>query len=347
MTILRYIGGKSLLLDNINEVIEKNTKGVNSVIDIFAGSGVVSKNFKEKGYKVYANDFLYFSYVILKGTVELNKKPSFKKLGIKDPIEYLNNLDITNHNKDENSLFIYKNYSPNDMCERMYFQTKNAIKIDLIRQEIEEWNSEKLITTEEYYYLLASLIEAVPYISNITGVYGAYLKHWDNRTYKDLKLEHPLLIDNGLKNHCYNQDANELITEIEADLLYCDPPYNERQYLPNYHVLETIAKYDYPAIKGVTGMREYGDEEKSLYSSKKEAIKAFDDLIKKAKCKNILVSYNNEGILKTNEIEEVLKKYGKETTFRLYEYPYRRYKNKIPNNKKGLKEQLYFIEKEV
>ena len=81
------------MLDHINEVIKENTTGVRAVIDIFAGSGIVSKNFKKQGYKVYANDLLYFSYVLLKGTLGLNQKPQFRKLGIPDPIAYLNNLD--------------------------------------------------------------------------------------------------------------------------------------------------------------------------------------------------------------------------------------------------------------
>lgn len=344
---LRYIGGKSLMIDYINEVIEENTVGVQTVIDIFSGSGVVAENFKRKGYRVYANDFLYFSYVLLRGTVGVNNKPEFKKLGIEDPIEYLNNIDTNVSDKEKEGLFIYQNYSPHENCERMYFQNKNAIKIDLIRQKIEEWNKKNLLTEDEYFYLLAALIAAVPYVSNIAGVYGAYLKHWDDRTFNDLELVEPELIDNGFQNLCYNKDANELIEELEADLLYCDPPYNQRQYLPNYHILETIARYDYPKIKGVTGLREYGKEEKSLYSMKTEAKKAFEDLISKAKCKYILVSYNNEGILQTEEIEEILKKYGKEETYKLYEYPYRRYKSKIVNDAKGLKEQLYFIEKKV
>lgn len=334
------------MLESINEVITENTSGVISVFDIFAGSGVVSENFKQQGYKVYSNDLLYFSYALLKGTVGINKRPKFRKLGIKEPIEYLNTLELKDTNNYED-LFIYKNYSPNGTCERMYFQNKNAIKIDLIRQKIEEWKVNDLVTEQEYYYLLSSLIAAIPYVSNITGIYGAYLKHWDDRTYNDLKLECPVLIDNKVKNPCYNKDANLLVKKIKADLLYCDPPYNERQYLPNYHILETVAKYDNPAITGVTGLREYGEEEKSLYSKKREAIIAFDDLINKAKCKYILLSYNNEGILKTEEIENILKKYGKEDSYRLYEYPYRRYKNKIPNNEKGLKEQLHFIMKEV
>ncbi|HHY91405.1 MAG TPA: DNA adenine methylase, partial [Clostridiales bacterium] len=317
------------------------------VIDIFAGSGVVSKNFKKKGYKVYANDLLYFSYVLLKGTIGLNRKPLFRNLGIPDPIGYLNRLDPACFPNHADRFFIYKHYSPHEDCERMYFQNQNALKIDLIRLIIEEWKEEGLLTEEEYFYLLAALIEAVPYVSNITGIYGAYLKHWDQRTYNPLMLKHPEIVDNGEDNLCYNQDANQLVDKIEADLLYCDPPYNERQYISNYHILETIAKYDSPPLHGITGVRAYGEEEKSLYSKKKEASAAFDDLIRKAKCRYILVSYNNEGILKEEQIEKILKKYGKAATYRFYEYPYRRYKNKIASGRKGLKEQLFFIEKEV
>ena len=41
---MRYIGGKSLLLDNINGVISSEINGISSVIDLFAGSGVVNFN---------------------------------------------------------------------------------------------------------------------------------------------------------------------------------------------------------------------------------------------------------------------------------------------------------------
>jgi adenine-specific DNA-methyltransferase len=109
-------------------------------------------------------------------------------------------------------------------------------------------------------------------------------------------------------------------------------------------VLETIARYDNPVITGVTGMRDYSDE-KSKYCRKNEAKATFDDLVKNINAKYILVSYNNEGLLSTEELTEILNKYVKPDTFKLYEYDYRRYKNKIPNNADGLKEQLYFLEK--
>lgn len=343
---MRYIGGKSLLLNDIQKVINENTNNVNKIIDVFSGSGVVARRFKEQGYSVVSNDFLYFSYVLNRGTIDLNHEPTFKNLGIKNPIEYLNNLKIENTGISLENCFIYKNYSPNGDCVRMYFQNKNAIKIDIIRITIEDWYENKKINDDEYYYLLSSLIAAVPYVSNITGVYGAYLKKWDIRTYNDLELKKPDIIFSEKESESFNLDCNDLLNSVSADLLYADPPYNSRQYLPNYHVLETIAKYDHPVISGVTGMRNY-DEQKSEFCQKSKVRNAFEELIKKAKVKYIVISYNNESLLSTEELSNVCKKYAKKDTFKLIEIDYRRYKSKIPNNEEGLKEQIYFFEKEV
>lgn len=338
---MRYIGGKSLLLENINKVIIDETNSVSSVIDLFAGSGVVSNNFKSIGYRTISNDFLYFSYVISKASIELNEKPSFKNLGISDPIKYLNDLTIADTAYSVSDCFIYNNYSPVGDCNRMYFQPQNAIKIDIIRLTIEKWYKSNLITENEYFYLLASLINAVPFVSNITGVYAAYLKFWDERTYKKLELTEPVIINNGQKNECYNTDYTNLLSK-KCDLLYADPPYNSREYLPNYHILETIARYDYPQIHGVTGMRNY-DDQKSVFCKKNTVSSAFETLVRDCQSKYILISYNNEALLSTDELTEICEKYAVNNSFKLFEYDYRRYKNKIPNHSNGLKEQLYFL----
>lgn len=341
---MRYIGGKSLLTDEIIKVIKKKAKNVESVIDVFAGSGAVSTALKKKKYKVYCNDFLYFSYVLNRGTIDLNEKPGFHGLDIEDPIPYLNQLTLENTNYNMNDCFIYCNYSPNEHCERMYFQNKNAIKIDIIRKQIEDWKP--VLTEDEYYYLLSALISAVPYISNITGVYGAYLKHWDARTFHDLALKEPELIASDKKSVSMNLDYTDALLQTKADVLYADPPYNARQYLPNYHVLETIARYDNPAIKGVTGIRNY-DNQKSEFCMKSKVAQAFEKMIQRANVRYIAISYNNEGLLSTDELTFLCKKYAKKKTFQLIEVDYRRYKSKIPNNKSVLKEQIYFFEKET
>lgn len=342
--IMRYIGGKSLMLSHINEVINNKTENVQSVLDIFSGSGVVATNFKRCNYEVITNDLLYFSYVLNRGTICLNEEPKFEQLGIENPLDYLNKLSIKETEFVLDDCFVYKNFSPNETCSRMYFQNHNAIKIDIIRLTIEKWKNEQKICEDEYFYLLACLINAVPCVSNITGVYGAYLKHWDIRTYNPIKLVKPEIIPSMKQHYAYNMDALDLSKKIQTDLVYLDPPYNERQYLPNYHVLETIARYDSPVVKGVTGMRDYS-EEKSLFCQKAKVADAFRSLLESLNTKYILVSYNNEGILSTEELSKIISSVGEKNTFELFEYDYRRYKNKIPNNKLGLKEQLYFVRK--
>ena len=225
----------------------------------------------------------------------------------------------------------------------MYFQPSNAKKIDLIRLQIQEWYDQSLINEDEYYYLIASLIEAIPYVANITGVYAAYLKFWDKRAYLSIKLQEPQLINNNLDNLCFNKNIDEIIS-MPCDLIYADPPYNSREYLPNYHILETVAKYDYPDIHGVTGIRDY-ETQKSDFCKKRYVEDAFVRLISKCSARYVLISYNNEGLISTDKLSAICKEYAKPGSFKLFEYDYRRYKNKIPNNKKGLKEQIYFLER--
>ena len=339
---MRYIGGKSILLDKIySEII--GLEDVHSIMDIFAGSGAVSTFLKQKGYDVISNDFLYFSYVLARGTVGISSEPTFKKLGIGDVVTYLNELRIEETDISLEDCFVYNNYSPNERCSRMYFQNKNAIKIDVIRQVIEQWKTNGLVNEDEYYYLLAMLINAIPYVANITGTFGAYLKFWDKRTYNDLKLQKPDFLFTSSAVRCFNKDYIDMLSE-PVDLLYADPPYNSREYLPNYHVLETIARYDNPQIKGVTGIRSY-TEQKSEFCKKRTVYSAFEKLIQGANSQYILISYNNEGLLGTDELAEICQDYAAPNTFRLIEMDYRRYKNKIPNNTEGLKEQLYFLRK--
>lgn len=328
-----------MLLDSILETI--GGADITSVLDIFSGSNVVGNCLKQKGYRVVTNDFLYFSFVLARGTIGINVRPAFSRLGIPDALDYLNRLTPEQAGIPLEKCFIYQNYSPNDYCNRMYFQPKNALKIDVIRQTIEKWNGAGILDEDEYFYLLAALLNAAPYVANIAGVFGAYLKFWDKRTYNDLRLETPEIIPADWKPACFNQDYETLLP-MKCDLMYADPPYNSREYLPNYHLLETIARYDSPAIKGVTGLRPY-ETQKSLFCKKNTVYGAFETLIREAGSTYILISYNNEGLLDTEDLTSICKKYAVNGTFHLFERDYRRYKNKIPNNRSGLKEQLYFF----
>jgi len=339
---MRYIGGKSKLIGEIENFVHNNVRdNSKSFLDLFAGTCSVGNFFKNK-YQVYANDKLYFSYAISNAILN-NNTPKFiklKKIGIKDPLDYLNSVKC----EPDDTYFIYKNYSPAGIEGRKYLSESNAIKIDSIRQTIEHWFKNELLEEDEYEYLIASLVESVSLVSNTTGTYGAYLKHWDKRAKKDLELKHFILIDNQRKNKAFNYNAEEIVNFISSDICYLDPPYNSRQYSSNYHLLETIARYDYPNIKGVTGIRQSSKNESSLFCKKGTVLQSFDNIIKNIQSRHLIISYSSDGLLSAEDIECILKKYGNSETFSFCNVSYNTYKSKIVN-KRNVEEYLFYIRK--
>lgn len=356
---MRFIGCKENLLDFIETFVkQKDIKG-NVFCDLFAGTASVGKHFKKLGYKIISSDLLYFSYVLQKVYIEQNQYPKFEKLlkylkidpveetlftsdsqNAKEVIKYLNELEGQEG-------FIYKNYSPEgtkgQTYVRKYFTGDNAKRIDAIREKINEWKKANLINEQEYFFLLCSLIEAVPFVANISGIYAAFLKEWDKRAFKKLTLEVPDIIKSNETHKVFNINGLDVLDKVKGiDILYLDPPYNERQYAPNYHILETIAKWDNPRIKGVTGMREY-EEQKSEFCNPKTGLKALGEILSKGNFKHLLLSYNDEGIMPKNEILKLFIKYGKSE---IVEQSYQRYKsNSNGEAKNGVKEQIYYLKK--
>ncbi len=351
---MRFIGNKIKIVDRIYQEIEKRNINANSFFDCFAGSATVSNYFKSKNFQIYSSDLLYFSYVLQQAYIVNNKEVLFKKLLsilnveyknlISTPlsliVEYLNNLPLRKG-------FIFNNYTPlgttNLEQGRMYFSDENGMRIDTIREQIEIWEKEKLIDKNEFFILLACLIETVPFFANISGVYSAFQKKWDPRAIKPLKLKEIEFNINNKTNYSYNQDSTELLN-IKSDIYYLDPPYNQRQYAPNYHILETIAKNDNPQIKGITGMRSY-DNQKSKFCNSKNGLLELEKVAKYGQYKYLILSYNSEGIMPKEKVLSLLSKYG---NIDLVEFDYLRFKsnnNGESKTKKYIKEQLYILEK--
>jgi adenine-specific DNA-methyltransferase len=324
---MNYIGSKLSLLNfissSINQIIAKD-KTVQTFCDLFAGTGAVGACFKRLGYKIIANDIQYYSYVLNRHYIGNHLELEF--IGLAGVIPQLINNDTKNQkskNKANNKNlvceylnnlvgvkgFIYKNYSLGgtlDQAEsRQYFSDENAMRCDAIRQKIEEWKNKNLVSDDEYYFLLTSLIESIDKQANTASVYGAFLKSLKKSAQKTFILKPAELIINDHEHDVFNEDVNSLIGKISGDILYLDPPYNQRQYATNYHLLETIAKYDNPIIHGKTGLREYQDQ-KSLYCSRVKVKEIFKDLILKAKVKYIFLSYNNEGLMNLDDIKEIM-----------------------------------------
>lgn len=309
---MNYIGSKYSLLDFLETTIEAVTgykKGDEFIFgDLFAGTGIVGQTYKAKSCKVIANDIQYYSYVLNKHFIENScelDKELLEKLNALNPVEG----------------FIYKNYCEGSGSGRNYFTNENGMKCDAIRIELERLHQSGEINDNLYFYYLASLINSIDKYANTASVYGAFLKHIKKTAQKSFQLE-LLPIVSGSIGEAYNEDVNELIKRISGDVLYLDPPYNARQYCSNYHVLETIARYDNPKLNGITGLRGSTDQ-KSKFCSKRMVIDTFDELIKNAQFKYIFLSYNNEGLMSLDNIKDIMSGYGE---YQSFTKEYRRFK---------------------
>jgi adenine-specific DNA-methyltransferase len=352
---MNYIGSKLKLLkfleDSINKVVTDKDYRFS---DLFAGTGVVGQYFKRKWHQVTANDLQYYSFVINKNYIWNHKDlhfvwlvetfPQILTSNIKSRkqiiLDYLQNLK-------GKKWFIYKNYALGGTKwtehERLYFSDENAMKCDAIRSQIEKWKKEEKITDNEYYFLLTSLLEAIDKVANTASVYGAFLKKLKISALKPLTLLSPDFYLNDHDHEVHNADILEVAKMTSHDVVYLDPPYNERQYSANYHILETIAKYDNPTIKWKTGLRDYS-KQKSDYCKKSEVKKSFSDLIQTLDAKYIFLSYNNEGLMSLEEIREIM---STRWDYGVFEQKYQRFKadkTESRNHKKDfVVEYLHYV----
>jgi adenine-specific DNA-methyltransferase len=331
---VNYIGSKYKLSDFISSSVKSIVgEDLSDKIfcDLFAGTGVVGRNFKKEVKKVISNDMEFYSYVLNKNYIENHE--------FLDNEIYIKELNETNGEEG----FIFNEYSENGKANRLYFSEHNGKKIDAIRTKIEFWKTEKKISSALYYFLLASLLESADKVANTASVYGAFLKKIKKTAQKELILEPAIFEINSHSHEVYNEDSNLLIKKIKGDILYLDPPYNAREYGANYHLLNTIAKYDNFTPKGKTGLRDYS---KSAFCKKKEVEKSFDDLIKNANFKYIFLSYNNEGIMSSETIKKILSNYGKYDLLTTEYQRFRADKKENRNHKaSSTTEYLHILEK--
>jgi adenine-specific DNA-methyltransferase len=336
---VKYIGNKSNLLSFIEDSLKSAEVPLHGTFtDLFSGTTSVAEHFKKLGFSVIANDFMTYSYVLQKAFVESNASPTFEKalklLNLrvaKTPVEaildHLNNLDPTEG-------YAFHNYGAEGNQNRMYFTKQNACQIDSIRDTIEKWKKEEIVDESEFYYLLAVLIDAADHVANMSGTYGAFLKIWRSVALKKINLNNRPVFDNSRKNYANQGNAEELITKISGDILYLDPPYNSRQYAPNFHVLESIAVWDKQTLSGKTGLRNY-DSQKSDFSSKTKATQALRKVISPANFRFIALSYNNEGIIPHEEILEMLATKGE---VQVFTQEYRRFRTERDHDKRKYKD---------
>ena len=269
----RYLGNKYKLLDFIKSTVNSECSAINTVADIFAGTGSVASAFSDK--KLITNDLLYFNHICHVAWFGAQKYDNEK---IIDLICFYNDVQPDDDN------YMSENFS------NTFFSAADCRKIGFIREDIENQYKSNQINDRERAILITALLYAMDKIANTCGHYDAYIRNAEFS--RHLELAVPLASnDNNENNQCYNEDANELVKRIEADLVYIDPPYNSRQYCDSYHLLENVARWEKPKVSGVA-LKMDRSKLKSDYCTS-NAAQAFEDLVSHIKAKYILLSYNN------------------------------------------------------
>ncbi|MDR2341504.1 MAG: DNA adenine methylase [Campylobacteraceae bacterium] len=305
----RYIGSKIKLLPFIDKVLNSENIKFNTCADLFAGTGVVSEHFLSQGKKAFINDNLFSNYVFYNAWLsDIKYNPS----KISKWLNYYN----------QSTDYLQDNYF-SDTFSDTYFSYNNAKFIGSVREHLETIKDR--LTQREYYIILSSLLYCADKIANTVGHYEAFLSSKP----QDIKFK---LLPLEIKQ--YKQpaiitcsDANAIANTINADLTYIDPPYNSRQYINFYHILENIAEWKKPSVSGKT-LKFPRNNKKSNYS-KSKALSSLTDLLSNLKTKYILLSYNNtykanseasNNKIKFKELENLLSKFGK---LKIYDYDYK------------------------
>lgn len=370
-SLIAYIGNKRRLLPFIENAflnILEEDKNIKTALDLFAGSGSVSRLLKTLNLKVYSNDWEYYSYILNYAHICINEKDvknMFKHTGgVENTINIINNIETIN-DKDR---YISKYYAPLDdnnpdlKNERLFYTQYNATRIDIIRHNIEELYKNKAINKKEYYYLLASIIYEGATHTNTSGVFKAFHSGFGGRNKDALKrilspisLKELSLYD-GIKGEVSMLDANEYVLKNKDkhfDLVYLDPPYNQHQYGSNYHLLNTIALWDKPEInreiyingkktdKG--GIRKDWVKTKSDYCYKKTAKDAFKNLIDNINASHIVLSYSTDGIIDYDDLISILESKGKLKIVTSEYTKYRGAKRSVINKTKNV-EYLFIVD---
>ena len=311
--LIPYIGNKRKLLGPIAEAIHKTGVSSGTFVDFFAGSSVVARSAKLQGFRVIANDWEPYAKIINHCYVKCNSVPAFAKLGgVKHVYETLNRATpiegyITTHlcpKDDEN---------PDPERERMFYTRANGMKIDAMREQIYQWQGNKLLSEDEQEILLASMMYAISYVSNTSGVFKGFHRGWGGQTktalyriLSKIELRPPVLFDNKQPNESHQMDAQGLASHLRdtnkaIEIAYLDPPYNQHPYGSNYHVLNTVALWDKPEISPQISGRnksairiDWRTLRRSAYNYA-SASRAYEKLLHTIDAKFILTSYSTDG----------------------------------------------------
>jgi adenine-specific DNA-methyltransferase len=300
--VIKYLGSKRLLLPRILECIASIGE-VRTVLDLFSGTARVGQALKRAGYLVHSNDHNAYAAALATCYVQADRERW------QEPAE---RLIAELEREGERPGWFTETY-----CVRSrYLQPFNGARVDAIRERIALLSLEPELEA----IALVSLMEAADRVDSTVGVQMAYLKRWSRRSYQPLRLRVPELLAGP--GSASGLDALEAAGRYPADLAYLDPPYNQHSYLGNYHVWESLVRWDKPEVYGVAMKRVDVRERPSAFNGRSGIAAALGSVVENVQARNLMVSFNDEGHLTTDQIRAILSARGEVS---MLEMPYRRY----------------------
>lgn len=288
--MIKYIGSKRTLVPAIVDLV-RACPDTRSVLDLFSGTSRVGHALKAAGYRVLANDHNAYAHALATCYVQADL----------EDIE----ADARTLIAEFNALPGKPGYFTETFCQKSRFvQPKNGERIDAIREAI----AAKDLKPELEAVLLVALMEAADRVDSTTGVQMAYLKSWAPRASNDLELRLPAVLPRSPhgKGLATNLDAFDAADQLEADVAYIDPPYNQHSYLGNYHVWESLVRWDKPEVYGVACKRLDCRERRSVFNSRPRFAATLEQLLQRIRARTLIVSFSNEGFLGADQMEGIL-----------------------------------------
>jgi adenine-specific DNA-methyltransferase len=293
--VIKYLGSKRTLVPLLGDIAER--VGARTAVDLFTGTTRVAQEFKRRGIEVTATDLATYSQVLSDCYIATDAATV-------DP------HDLDNELKRLAALPGEPGYFTRTFCEESrFFQPKNGARVDAIRNALEAEHRGSAL----FPILLTSLMLAADRVDSTTGLQMAYLKDWAPRSHQDLDLRRPELLP-GL-GATVAGDAMETVDRLDpVDLIYLDPPYNQHRYFTNYHIWETLVRWDEPDAYGVARKRVdcRDDSTRSVFNDRRAMPAALADLIRRARAEVVVVSYNDESWVQPDQMTAMLRDAGHE-----------------------------------
>ena len=263
---------------------------------------------KARGYEVHSGDMLRFAHYFQVARIVRGRCPSFSRLrahlGVTTPTEIVDFL---------NSCQPVRGWLTRQFSEsRRFFTQRNARCADACRLWIRDWQQNGLTTPSEHAVLLASLIDSLDRVANTAGTYYAHLKQWHRKALRPFlfRLVPPTYGPTGCTSR--QCDARELVRGQEFDVVYLDPPYNQRSYAHYYHLPESIALDETPRARGKSGIPS-SEKPRSAFYRRESAVAALEEILSLVTFRIAVVHYADNGLVDPGTLGGLLKEHGRVT----------------------------------